>query len=113
MLRVDLPSSILLPITADINGLIKILSGGNSLHEIHRAEAGTADCDYAGDSTFYIEPMALPKMEPYRLPIFATRAAAQAEKNRIAMAAYALREAKREESDLAAIKEIKAKHAAA
>lgn len=113
MLRVDLPGSILLPITADINGLIKILSGGQTLHEIHRADPGTCERDYAGESTFYIEPMALPKMEPHRLPVFATRAAAQAEKNRIAIEATAMRAAERAESDLAAIKEINAKRAAA
>jgi hypothetical protein len=81
MLRVNLPTSILLPITADINGLIKILSGGQTLETIHRATDQGTHNEYAGESTYYAQPIAIPEILRFCEPVHATREIAQEEKN--------------------------------
>lgn len=89
MLRVNLPSSILLPITADINGLIKILSGGLVLDTIHGATDATGRDAYEGASTYWVEPSALPAILPFRDVFFFSQEEAQQEKNRLAAEAVA------------------------
>lgn len=89
MLRVNLPSSILLPIGADINGLIKILSAGRVLDTIHAANDVEGRDAYEGASTYWVEPIALPAIEPFYKPVYRSRQDAQTEKNRIAAEANA------------------------
>jgi hypothetical protein len=95
MLRVELPSTILPPVTADLNALFRVLSNAQVLETIHtvKSEGIAHDDRYAGDNTYWVKLGATPEVSEFRERIYFTAEAAQLARNQSAAQEFARRAA--------------------
>jgi hypothetical protein len=78
LVRISLPSEILVPVDADFNAIMRLLGKARKLETCFAStDPLHAHAPYCGESAYFCEPCALPEIKPFTGTLHPTREAAQ------------------------------------